>query len=358
MSRPTLIFLHNYRCAGNMVNHALMNTWKLPQFWKLGELTGQQFSYDDFLKVAHTPQTTLFLGHFYYGAHRHIDRPAAYFTNLRPPVERMVSGYRQWADSGNSFADWLRNHHEFDNGMTRRLSGVGLPPNQSTGVYDYTLDENLDGDFKVDKDIFERAKATLLEPSTSILLPSRMEESLVLMEQRHNLPPIADAFAVKFNKSLSQGLFPQTIPQTFRDEINTQNTYDLALLELAKKRLESELAAASPQTHENIRIRRLLTNVFGSTQSGDLLNAQQTWDLNLFSTFLTSALNQLNLAGFDEDVGRLTGLILENLCTSDEITNMLAPQLIPNMSAVAKQHVDAALERRNRWKNMVAQNSA
>jgi len=95
-----LIFLHQSRSAGLAVCAILQEEFGLEAALKLGGIAdGEHVSYDAFRATAAAGTYPVYMGHFFYGAHRHVPRPCAYFTMLRDPVDRLLSRYERNYDA-------------------------------------------------------------------------------------------------------------------------------------------------------------------------------------------------------------------------------------------------------------------
>jgi hypothetical protein len=93
------------------------------------------------LQAATRPDTTAVLGHFAFGIHEQLDRPARYMTLLRDPVQRVLSLYhhlRQYDQlpAGLTIEAFVAGPHihEACNDQVRRLAGMrrGEPCDAST----------------------------------------------------------------------------------------------------------------------------------------------------------------------------------------------------------------------------------
>jgi len=79
------------------------------------------------LPLLRRPDLRAVIGHFWYGLHEHVARPAVYVTALRNPVERVVSLYYYPQLHGAMTLDAFVAEppfREVDNDQTRRIAGV------------------------------------------------------------------------------------------------------------------------------------------------------------------------------------------------------------------------------------------
>lgn len=118
-------------------------------------------------------------GHFIYGVHRQLGRPARYVTLVRDPVDRVLSLYGhfwRWGDDRLSVARDRIGVSEFvcsgrckdaDNGQTRRLAGADRP----FGACDDEMLEDAIGNLEHD---FEVVGVTERMPDTLRVLRERL----------------------------------------------------------------------------------------------------------------------------------------------------------------------------------------
>ena len=207
MTKTPVLIIHNLRCGGNAITVSAedyLNTtydsrdedrWPI---FKLGTTLVREYTWDDFLEEAPRGRKRFYSGHFSFGAARHIPGRVNYLTSVRDPEARLVSISKCWGNDVEDPDDWLRNHWEADNGMTRRLAGIG----QLRGkAHDFVNGRNLceEGEFKVTPEIFERAKAYLLENVAAVIVKERFVESMVLAEKKLGWPPMYSFSGVHFN---------------------------------------------------------------------------------------------------------------------------------------------------------------
>jgi len=306
--QDALIFLHNYRCSGNTVNEVCLR--KFPdRTFKIGMVSEQEHTYADFVSLEDKDSIDLFMGHFVYGAHRHISRPAKYFTNVRKPLGRMISGYLQWSNFETPIVDWLAAHPETDNGMTRRLAGIGPSPGNASAAYDFTSDQELGENFKVDDEIFERASATL-DACVSVLITERFVESLVLLEQTVAFDPLIFIQAMHVNQSLPSPLTAQTAPQSLRDYVAEHSVFDAKLYDLACQKLDQALSPQSDAFWHKVRVRRMLEKMMSAPAQNGFIPTEQVPNL------IANGLAQLVKSGLHADVVEVFDLLTRD-CNAD-----------------------------------------
>lgn len=208
------------------------------------------------------PAKALFCGHYAFGLHQWMTRPAYYASVLREPVARLESLYHyclpilnvhrkrlqelggdlarlaaqpRISDFYLDFGPWLTGEPtpeaffaspsaELDNGMVRRFSGFGMNPAPCPASALAQAKQNIEASFSV---------VGLLE---------RYPETLQLMAQTFGLPDLnahhVNANKEKANKApLSEGIL-----QKIRD----MNQLDLALYDWVCARFDSQLAQPRP----------------------------------------------------------------------------------------------------------------
>jgi hypothetical protein len=171
------------------------------------------------------------IGHFWFGLHEHIDRPARYLTFLRDPVDRVVSLHafavryglradlRQYVEDGRDA--------QIDNGQTRRLCGR-LPER------DIRFDP-------CDADVLARAMQHL-HRLTVVGLTERFDESVLLAARTLGWRfPAHDVHNVTRRRPRLD-----EIPADVRARIEEHNRFDAALYEEGRRMFEERLAAADP----------------------------------------------------------------------------------------------------------------
>ena len=149
---------------------------------------------DDFAPLhALTPperdQTRVFLGHFPFGLHQQLDRPATYVTVLRDPVERTLSRYahvlRDGPDDACRPGDACRPDDAARPGLSLEAyltQGLGEKDNWQTrllaGPEAMALPEG-----QCDRDVLEQAQRHLAERFVVAGLTERFEETVLLLQR-------------------------------------------------------------------------------------------------------------------------------------------------------------------------------
>lgn len=334
MTDTPLIFLHNFRCSGNTINMYFVQQTKTPIF-KLGTHHDRVLTYGDFLQAGRQGGAQFYLGHFVYGAHRHLSGPARYFTNIRKPLARMVSGYLAFSDFQQPLLPWLETHFEADNGMTKRLAGIGVSPEDGVTPYDYIEDRPLPADFAVDEAVYERAARTL-DACAGVIIQERFSESLVMFERNAGLNPLVCVSAMHFNRSLSLPLTAKTVPDDVRALMATKSAFDERLYARANARLDGYLAEQTADFHNDVRLRSILRQMlFETPNTQGFLPAENVGQL------LGKGLDLLVRAGAHEDVIGLCALLRHDPHSSPAflgnlkgfLAGRLDPALLPKLEA-------------------------
>ena len=182
-----LLFLHVPKTAGTTLKEYVYSVYEPPDPPEAHE--GGYFHYGiydyypsdelgeappaDLHRIMHRPDLRVVVGHFFYGLHALQPKPATYLTILRDPIERVVSSAShnlRWSGKEErevTVQDLERylleaQIRDFDNGQTRRLSGVDAEFGRCTPA------------------MLASAKEHVREHFSAVGLTERFEESLVL----------------------------------------------------------------------------------------------------------------------------------------------------------------------------------
>jgi Galactose-3-O-sulfotransferase len=247
-SKPVLLFLHIPRTAGTTLNRAI----RLRADSKREILASPFRNYSSWKKyLAHVqslPPDRLdriryFRGHFSYGIHELLPKPALYVTMLRDPVDRVLSSYyffiRQLGSNDVSIVDFVRKGREgdprlhvgwTDNVQVRMLAAHdGKPVKVPIGSCTTSMLELAKN--RIASDHFVLAGLT-----------ECFDESILLLKNKLGW---RSCYYVTFNVSGFQRR-PQDVSKATRDLIESFNMLDLELYAFAKQRLEEEILKAGP----------------------------------------------------------------------------------------------------------------
>ncbi len=251
-----LIFLQNTRCAGNSLHNYLLETCG-DKVIKFGVgVGGHLYDYSYILENINNPKIRFIFGHNVFGLHRHVKGDFEYFTSLRDPVKRLISGYSAWnEDLGKTITEWLNQSFELNNGFVKRLCGYGLFNDR---VYDFTKDSYIDDKLVLNKGHLETAIQNIEKYHGAILFTEMFIESLLLFEEKYDLPPLF---------SLSMNYYNQTKMKLSEDEVDPSvveyirenNQLDYQLYNYFKEKVSKEIASRPKEFHDRVRIRKILS---------------------------------------------------------------------------------------------------
>ena len=237
---PVHIFLQMTRSAGNATIAILLDEFGSDAIYVLGPGT----PYAAFKEIAATGNQRLYAGHFLFGAHRHVGRPATYFTTLRYPIDQLLSRYEAMARRTGQHPDmdaWLGRDFETSNAMIKRLLGVGILPGDK-GLYDAVADAPLTGDFVVGEAEYERAVANLDRHFDCVLIMEHFVESMVVLQRALGCTPLFSLRRQFINRAETP-IRRRDYPADVVDRLTEQNEFDIRLYQTARKRFLEHVAA-------------------------------------------------------------------------------------------------------------------
>lgn len=259
-----IVFVHIPKAGGSTVYSILRDVYRLPELYKLSRDAETVRAYDQ-LSAARRSRVRVIYGHLDYGVAGLQAQTAQYITFVREPVMRAVSLYyyirRTPMDAlhelakRTSLAEFVEvsGSDEFDNGMVRRLSGVG-----DTVALGGCTSEML-----------EAAKRNLAQ-FAFIGLTERFDESYALLCQRLGWP-VRYYPGKKINKR-RPGL--EAIPAEALDLIRRRCTLDQELYQYCTQLYERQLQQADISgVLERIRVHRV--SVFRRLADTARLHAKQ-----------------------------------------------------------------------------------
>lgn len=195
-----LIFLHNFRCAGNTVTGILSEEFGPDAIFRYGALGDEVADFNDFLTAARSGHHRLYLGHFCFGVHRHVPAPVTYITNVRDPVDRVLSHYAvQNSVRPCSLDDWLDNEFDARNGMVKRLCGFGYKEGEEK-PHDFVTGRTLPRGFEVDDGHYRQAVENVESWDMQVIVQDLLVESLSLLQRRLGCRPLFSLFRQRYNQ--------------------------------------------------------------------------------------------------------------------------------------------------------------
>jgi len=312
-----LIFLHNFRCSGNVLNQSLKNLYG-DICLKNGMIGSKTIHYEEVIKLGNSKKIRLITGHNFYGLHRHFDEPCEYFTNMRKPEERLISGFLGWPEESKSLSNWLSQHPEANNGMVARLCGYGKNKDQ---WYNYCDNELMDAAPTLTHLHLEKALRVLDEECGMVLFQEYQEESLMLFEQRYNIKPLINIQWAKFNRSTSF-LTKQHFKKQDLEQLARQNELDNELYRISREKFESLLVKQPDSFFDKARVRKIFNTVF------DLKGATQL-DPKEIATQLEAGLNQLYNYGLIEELHAFVELVMQQSIFAAQFRQNLLTMILP-----------------------------
>lgn len=223
-----LIFMHIPKTAGTTINQILYNEYKGEKIFTFH----RAISISDFNKLSDSQklEISVFNGHFAFGIHEYYPSRINYFTFLRNPIERAISGYnfiyfkkahyfhQEMIKNQYSLKDMLNGGYvkNFDNCHVRFFSGQKDLEYGSINEESYKIAlDNFNSYFNV------------------FGICERFDESIFLFKKQFNwkMP-----FYIKFNVNQSP-TFKEMDNETL-ELLNYYNRYDLALYQYACKKFD------------------------------------------------------------------------------------------------------------------------
>ncbi len=322
MQHKRLIFLHNTRCAGNAFIKAIVQN-HLDKVVKLGRFKGRMVPYEEICHTANNPNIRFILGHNVYGLHKHIKGPFEYFTNIRDPVERLISGFCAWGNKRETLSQWLdkgtTGHFESCNGMIKRLCGYGVLEEK---YYDFLNDEYLAKPPQVDEKYLDQAIMNIESCFGPILVQEMQIESILLFEEKYDLPPL---FSLMYNRHNQSARFSaeEMRPDVIK-RIKDLSHYDYILYGRLVKQLKQTLDSKPPEFHEKVRIRKILSSMTSVPGKGQLTNQDLIDSLNIGITKLVQF-------GMKEELTEVLVLIIDNRFMTKEFSHNVIQVVKPHL---------------------------
>lgn len=260
-----LVFQHISKTAGSTLGEILVRNFPPDQrlrlapgptvsvlgTWPTSDVASAVAAYeiDDLARVR------LVYGHVGFGVHTVLPRPARYFTLLRDPVERLVSGFyyslpRHQAETGEpvTLEEYVFRKRHYDLGLnnlqTRVLSGLpDLDP--AGGVTTENSRPITEADFAL-------ANRNLERHYSLVGITEQFDEFLVVLAALMDRP-LRDVVYRRLNVTSSRPPLDE-IPPSVVAEIERHNTYDRRLYGLACQMFASQVAAYGPSFDDDLAL--------------------------------------------------------------------------------------------------------
>lgn len=266
---PTLLFLHIPKAAGSTIQPIAQR-----QYEDTAVYTFTADSQGSFAKLANMPaqkqnKIRFVKGHFNFGLHKKLHRPATYFTLLRDPIERTLSYYYfvkrnkhhylydQVTRENLNIHDVLKQQltPDLDNGQVRLISGVwnDVPTGQCTA------------------ELLTLAKKNLKEKFTVVGLSEQFDESIVLLSQEFGWRNIV---YVRQNVTPNRPTLAD-VDQETKKIIQTYNRLDTELYQYAQKLFQERIQKQGPFFKSQVTMFKIKNRLFNKTRHTPLI--QRLW---------------------------------------------------------------------------------
>jgi len=240
--------------------------------YKLGLYApGKVHLIEDFMAQDQSDSTyPVYIGHFSFGAHNKIKPEPFLVTCLRDPVLRVLSYYEYTCKTDHIEHDihqFISTYPECKNGMTRRLSGLGILNNQG---YDFVANASLQGpEEEVTQEHLDLAIEHLRSRINFIMLQESMSESLVMLRHRMGSPPLFSLRNHYRNHSVRKILTTDYSEEVI-NAIRAQNQLDLALYKEGISIFSAQLNQLSLEQQNEIKAMEPLCSILSPVGMTDL----------------------------------------------------------------------------------------
>ncbi len=264
--QPVVVFLHIQKNAGSTLHHVLLRNYGPGFAWRMLRRLrhGRPTNVGIPEAIRTVPASERFIaGHFSFGVHELIARPAKYLCLLRDPVRRLVSLYNYSASTpgayyheqavGRSAREFLLETDlmELDNGQVRFLAG---------GSDDLFINRTPLG--QCGAALLAHAKANVRDHFYSLGLVERFDESLLLFKRELGW---RDCFYVSRNVR-RVGTPAPDLDDRLLAEVAARNQLDIELYEWARQQFELRVAEIDPPMVEQLAGFRASNRRFSATR--------------------------------------------------------------------------------------------
>lgn len=275
-----LIFLHIPKTAGSTLRKVITQQYRADQTLKCyyqKQGISLREALDEMKALSKEPAEgiKIICGHVGFGIHEHLPWPCSYFTMLRDPIDRVISGYyhilrdsshkfqaqvqrmslKEYVSSGllRSEAARINAVNAMDNAQTRLLSGHVVEAEISGAPLDYG---------PCDKEMLERAKKNLRERFKVVGLSERFDESLMLFKKTLGWSSI---YYVKANVGWNRTRKEQISKDTLRC-IEKYNELDFELYMYAREIFDEAIGKQGVLFRRRIDSYKLLNRTYGGAR--------------------------------------------------------------------------------------------
>jgi len=239
MAKETAIFLHVPRTAGTTLHRIIDRQYSEHTDCWIGRdvRDGPEFIRFD---AARRGQIRMLRGHFAYGLHKWIPGPAAYFTILRHPIERVISFY--------CFVRRNPAHYAHEALLAAGTTLYQYVKSQSTPVTSNFATRMISGSWAdaprepCTQVTLLRAKRNLAERFVLIGLTERFDETLLLLKRRFGW---RNVFYRQLNATRGRPSLG-AVPAATRALLCAHNQLDLELYGYAEDLFNAQIEAQGP----------------------------------------------------------------------------------------------------------------
>ena len=199
--KQPLIFASNFRTGSGALCNIILQEVGRDNIFEYGTRDKETreiiYTYEKFLEAAKENRYPIYYGHFFYGVHRHIQEDCVYFTTVRDPVERVLSGYHAYnlnSQSRPSLKTWLQEYPDANNGMVKRLCGFDYKGDR----FDYNQNESMSADVAITEEHLKQAFDVLDSHHGFVFLHSHFVENTVIIQKILGTGPLFSLLHQKY----------------------------------------------------------------------------------------------------------------------------------------------------------------
>jgi hypothetical protein len=255
-----VFFIHVPKTAGLTVYSMFFEILGPDEIIKLGVYDRDKFmSMADFraLPPERIAAGAVITGHFSWGSQNRSLGAREVGMTLRDPCTRVLSylDYQHRAGGNRQISDSrLRTDPECNNGMVRRLRGLG---EFDDGWWDFLRERPAEKLAALEPVDFDLACANLAA-ADRVLLTEKFVEGCVLWRHRLGMPPLV-SIQDQFSNHAPRATDSANWPPDFVAEVRERNAWDIELYKRARARADADLDAAGPDLRNEIVATRCLT---------------------------------------------------------------------------------------------------